>query len=262
MSRVRRQSNFAAIPNAAMRDVSLSIEARGLLALMMGMGDDWTYRMSDLMKRCCVGKEKYQRMIRELKAAGYLEIVPVRADGGKMDGFDYIIHDEPACMETRQAVDTPAEEPSYLRKPISKKTNYKTPIPPEGDLFGSSSKRHEDIPTEDVIEQGFEAFWSSWPAGKRKVARADCAKKYRQACEGRHAKADKIDPQVLNRCAELYHEDLKRSGKLEFVKMPLSWLNQPGWEPFLDLARTPKPPRQHSAFYEETMRRLNGGAML
>ncbi|WP_121633613.1 helix-turn-helix domain-containing protein [Tropicibacter alexandrii] len=224
-----------------MRDTTISIEARGLLALMMGMGDDWTYRMSDLMKRCQVGKDKYQRMIRELKAAGYLEVVPVKSDSGKMDGFDYVIHDEPACRENRQAVETPTGEQGDLRKPSSKKTNNKTPIPPEGDLIGDSGNQDQVKDQTDPIDEGFTQFWASWPSHKRKAGKVDCAKKYRKACEGTHPKADKIDPETLNRCAAAYVADLRREGKLDqFLKAPLAWLNQPGWEPFLETS-TPTP---------------------
>lgn len=133
-SYVTRRSNFAAIPNAMMRDGSISIEARGLLALMMGMGDRWIFRASNLMKTAGCGKDKYQRMIRELKESGYLEVVGKQGEDGKFLGYDYIIHDAPTgSRETRQPVNTPGGKPGHLRRPISKNTKKEEdPQTPKG----------------------------------------------------------------------------------------------------------------------------------
>lgn len=117
-----------------------------------------------------------------------------------------------------------------------------TPLPPQegNDLFSEIEERPESqVQAADPIEEGFKSFWDDWPKGPRKTARADCAKVYRQACTGKHAKAEKIEPHVLNRAAQLYVDDLQRRGALEYVKGPLPWLRQPGWEPFLEAALKP-----------------------
>lgn len=234
MSLITRRSGFAAIPNEAMRDERLSIEARGLLALMMGMGDRWKFRSKDLMKRCKVGKEKYQRMVRELKEAGYLEIVHRQGVDGILDGHNYVLHDCPEGLETRLADNQTDGKPGHLRIPTLKKTNSKTPKPPEGDLFGSDSQQESEIePKEDPIDVGFEEFWNEiWPSHSRKTGKADCAKVYRLACEGKHKKADKVAPDVLNRCAKAYVAS--KRGDFTYLKGTLAWLRQPGWEPYLN----------------------------
>ncbi|WP_162685478.1 hypothetical protein [Roseovarius amoyensis] len=144
MTRVRRNSHFTAVPNAAMRDESISIEARGLLALMMGMGSSWVYRGGDLMKRCGVGRDKYQRMVRELKDAGYLEVVPKQVDGGKLDGYDYVLHDVTGSLKNRQPAEPPGGKQGILRRTTYKKNNYKTPNPLKGaDLFSENDCQAE-----------------------------------------------------------------------------------------------------------------------
>ncbi len=83
----------------------------------------------------------------------------------------------------------------------------------------------------DGIESGFDEFWLEiWPSHQRKIGKSDCRKVYRQACEGKHPKADKIAPAELNRCARCY---IKSVRDLNFLKGPLPWLRQPGWEPFM-----------------------------
>ena len=152
MITAKRKSGFAAIPNAAMRDETISIEARGMLALMMGMGENWTFRAKDLQKRCGVGKEKYQRMIRELKVAGYLEVQASNTEKGLLDGYDYIIHDEPiqsvtGSLENRQPVEAVGGKPSHLRKPTTINTNNKSH---QTDLFKKSTS-----PTPKSVLMGF-----------------------------------------------------------------------------------------------------------
>ena len=90
----RANRRYASIPNAAMRDEHLSIEARGLLALLMTYTDTWTFRRSHLMQVAGVGRDKFQRLMRELIEAGYVRRVPVREDGGNVCGSEGLITEE------------------------------------------------------------------------------------------------------------------------------------------------------------------------
>ena len=66
---------WTAIPHRAMRDERLSIEARGLLALLLGYGNGWRFRSTHLQRVAGVGRDKFFRMRRELEALGYLSFV-------------------------------------------------------------------------------------------------------------------------------------------------------------------------------------------
>lgn len=239
MTQVTRRTNFAAIPNEAMRDERISMEARGLLALMMGMGDRWVFRSKDLMKRSCAGKDKYQRMIRELKDAGYLIVHPKQGDGGKLDGFEYEIIDTPASRETRSAVDPVGGKPGPLRTPTDKNTNNKTPTPEGADLFGDKTEAEKEAEARVEAEQifkaeinaGFEVFWTEiWPRHERKAGKEDCRKVYQQACLGKHKKSPKISVDDLNAATRRYIASVKDR---QYLKAPLPWLRKPGWEPFI-----------------------------
>lgn len=132
MSRVRskRQGrNYAAIPNAAMRDTALSLEARGMLALMMGYSDDWTFFRAHLMEVAGVGREKFQRIMAELQGAGYVTRETLRGEGGHVAGTTYVIHDDPSAsteglktrssaegLKNRPPVEPTAGKPVPIRK--------------------------------------------------------------------------------------------------------------------------------------------------
>jgi hypothetical protein len=99
----------------------------------------------------------------------------------------------------------------------------------EADLF---SEEEPESQAPDLIEQGFEEFWKIiWPSHSRKTAKVDCRRVYRQACEGKHPKAERITPEELNRCARAYIASVRDQ---QYLKAPLPWLRLPGWEPFLE----------------------------
>lgn len=122
----RPNRKYASIPNAAMRDEHLSIEARGMLALLMTYSDTWTFRRSHLMQVAGVGRDKFQRLMRELIEAGYVRRVPVREDGGKVRGSEWLITDEPDREPDNQAVGS--TESLKNRSPVSPATGKSGPL--------------------------------------------------------------------------------------------------------------------------------------
>lgn len=138
-------------------------------------------------------------------------------------------------LPSRAETIAPEGEPLPDIKPDIKHT----PKPPVGaDLFSADEIEPAEASKPDEIETGFKEFWEEiWPSHKRKAGKVDCQKIYRAACEGKHSKADKIPPEVLNRAARAYIASLR--GNMEFLKGPKPWLNQPGWEPFLEAVATP-----------------------
>ena len=80
------------VSNAAARDMSISLEARGMLVILLSMPDERTFRRSHLMKLAGVGKDKYHRIMRELKDAGYLEVAPTRDESGTFTGSSWVIN--------------------------------------------------------------------------------------------------------------------------------------------------------------------------
>lgn len=70
----------------------------------------------------------------------------------------------------------------------------------------------------------FESFWNAWPDHKRKVAKAQCERKWEaKACEDF---ADKVIAAVL---AMVKSEDWTKEGG-EYIPAPLVWLNQERWQ--------------------------------
>jgi len=139
---VKRRSGYSTIPNSMASDTSMSIEARGLLALLMTMSEGWVFRSANLMKQCGVGREKYQRMIREIKQAGYLTIDPHQKDDGRI-GHEWTVLDKPPQPAFPPSVNPPCGKPAPLRKNNKKRENkYK---PPSG-VWGERDENVLEMP--------------------------------------------------------------------------------------------------------------------
>src|SRR5262249_16471772 len=74
----QRKHHFAIIPNAVLEDRRLSGEARGVLAYLLSRPPDWETRPSHLRHMFSCGKERMDRIMRELIDAGYAGRVVAR----------------------------------------------------------------------------------------------------------------------------------------------------------------------------------------
>lgn len=156
---------YAAIPNGAMRDSSISIEARGMLALLMTYADDWVFRRDHLQEVSGLGRDKFERVMGELRAAGYVELQQMREQGsGRLLGSTWVIRDHrdpekpgvgvtEALKNRDPAEPTPGESAPIRRTTLQEEKKERTPLPPEGDLFGDSQSSEQDEQPESQAER-------------------------------------------------------------------------------------------------------------
>lgn len=95
-SRIRRAKSkgFFSLYRDSAQDVRLSLEARGLFALMMSLPEDWEYSVSGLAVKAGCGKDKIRRILGELQTVGYLIREQSHDSGGKFAGNIYVLQDE------------------------------------------------------------------------------------------------------------------------------------------------------------------------
>lgn len=225
---------YAAIPNAAMRNTAISMEARGLLALLMTYADSWVFRRDHLMEVTGWGRDKFSKHMGELREAGYVELVQDRTEGGQLLGTTWVIKDETDRETENQGLgDTeslknrpPAKPTSGESAPIRRTRSQEdqqeeSPIPPKGagDLFSASGD-----PVEEKTEPDrFDEFWKVYP---KKSAKPEARRAW--------AKAIKRAPaQTIIDGARRYAHWLANPAKGEFrptTKHPQGWLNADRWD--------------------------------
>jgi DnaD/phage-associated family protein len=90
--RVQKRDNYVVLDKGFLNDTELSWQAKGLLAYMLSLPNDWEFNMKDLQKRSKNGRDSTYRIMKELIEAGYVTRVENR-DGGKFGKVDYIVHE-------------------------------------------------------------------------------------------------------------------------------------------------------------------------
>lgn len=76
-------ANFTMIPNSILRDSELPLDTIGLLAFLLSQPENWEVRATQIQKKFRIGREKRQRMYKQLKNAGHM----VQRNGRGIDGL-------------------------------------------------------------------------------------------------------------------------------------------------------------------------------
>ncbi len=96
--------DFSIIQRAIMRDERLKADHLGLLCYLLSLPEAWEIRQAQIMKRLDFGREKAQRLFRDLRSFGYMraERVRDRATGAWL-GTRIMVYDAPVVVAENQA---------------------------------------------------------------------------------------------------------------------------------------------------------------
>lgn len=106
--RVKKDTNYSVIHNTPLRDENLSWRAKGLLAYMLSLPDDWTFHATELSQHAKDSEKTTASIIKELKTAGYLKRYPVQdSETGKISRWETVVYEIP-IVDTKNH---PTEKP-------------------------------------------------------------------------------------------------------------------------------------------------------
>ena len=98
--RIEKTRDYTVMSNYHLRDMSLSLKAKGLLSLMLSLPENWDYTMKGLARICKDGIDSISGGIRELEAHGYLIRARVRGANGQLGSIEYTILEQPNIILT------------------------------------------------------------------------------------------------------------------------------------------------------------------
>lgn len=93
--RIEKTRDYTVMSNHHLRDMSLSLKAKGLLSLMLSLPENWDYTMKGLSRICKDGIDSISGGIRELEEHGYLIRERVRGANGQLGSIEYTILEQP-----------------------------------------------------------------------------------------------------------------------------------------------------------------------
>ena len=103
--RIEKTQNYTVMSNHHLRNVALSLKAKGLLSQMLSLPDAWDFTLAGLSRINRESVDAIRTAIWELEKAGYIVRRQGRDDKGKMAAIEYTIYEQP------QEPDAPTANP-------------------------------------------------------------------------------------------------------------------------------------------------------
>lgn len=235
-----RKKGFVVLFRSAAQDERLSLEARGLFALMVSLPENWSYTVAGLAKKAGCGREKARRLLQELQTVGYLVREQSHDNGGKFSGAVYVLQDEaplPENPSNGETKDQPLPEKPSTAEPSTagpstgiapeKNKELKTPeekeppkAPQGAEPVPKKRRAREWKPTADWKPERFEAFWAAYPCGRDRQAAIRAWDKLRPG-------DDLIHKMALGLKQAMAWEDWQRGIGIPYAS---TWINNRRWE--------------------------------
>ena len=89
-----RKQSFTVLYKSAIEDKRLPLDARGLLAIMVGLPEGWQYSVKGLAAYVGVSKDTIRRLLGKLEDVGYLVREQTHDANGHFSGNVYVLLDE------------------------------------------------------------------------------------------------------------------------------------------------------------------------
>lgn len=89
-----RKQSFTVLYKSAIEDKRLPLDARGLLAIMVGLPEGWQYSVKGLAAYVGVSKDTIRRLLGKLEEVGYLTREQTHDENGHFAGNVYVLQDE------------------------------------------------------------------------------------------------------------------------------------------------------------------------
>ena len=111
--KTKKERNYTVLDNTFIQDANMSWKAKGLMAYLLSLPDDWVIHFSEIEKHSTDGKAALRSAINELKEHGYLKAEQKR-ENDRFAEMVYIIIENPAENEKSPFTDIICGSPALL----------------------------------------------------------------------------------------------------------------------------------------------------
>ncbi len=150
--RVEKTKDFTVMCNHHLRNVKLSLKAKGLLSLMLSLPEDWDYTTKGLACICRDGVDSIGSTLKELEQYGYLTRKRIRFENGRLGDIEYTIHEKPGRQETGE--DPPKRENPGQVKPKQVKPKQEEPGQVKPAQLNTDSSNTDRLNTQSIYPAG------------------------------------------------------------------------------------------------------------
>ena len=136
-----------------MRNVALTLKAKGLLSQMLNLPENWDYTLKGLSFINRESVEAIRTAVLELEAAGYITRRQTRDGKGKMSNIEYTIYEQPQKPDA-PGFDKPPFSPScdfpITDKPITENPVSDSPTSENAMQRNKEDEKNKDKPNTDL----------------------------------------------------------------------------------------------------------------
>ena len=152
--RIEKNKNYTVMANYHLRDISLSLKAKGLLSLMLSLPEGWDYTTKGLACICKDGVDSICSTVKELEKAGYVQRRRLRNELGHLTEIEYTILEKPvrpSSSEESALPDSPAKAgtPPKREKPVLDYPVWDSP----GQAFPEQDEPEQENPAQLIIQE-------------------------------------------------------------------------------------------------------------
>ena len=162
--RIEKTRDYTVMSNYHLRDMSLSLKAKGLLSLMLSLPENWDYTMKGLARICKDGIDSIGGGIRELEEHGYLTRTRVRSANGQLGGVEYTILEQPKAP-------SPGQEKPIRENPVQANPTQDAPVQEEPAQLNKDISSNQRSNKDLSITQGSNPVLSSPPTPRDRIGR-------------------------------------------------------------------------------------------
>ncbi len=160
--RIEKTRDYTVMSNYHLRDMSLSLKAKGLLSLMLSLPENWDYTMKGLARICKDGIDSISGGIRELEAHGYLVRARIRGANGQLGSIEYTILEQPKTP-------SPTQEKPIRENPVQANPMLDAPIQENPAQLNKEESSNYPSKTDLSITQESSPILSSPPAPRERI---------------------------------------------------------------------------------------------
>lgn len=123
--RINKSKDYSVMSNIHLRDMNLSLKAKGLLSLMLALPDDWDYSVKGLTKICKEEDTAVENALGELKKYNYLVVskkLPNETLSGRIE-YEYNIFECPQEVGKQAVEFLPLENHPQINTKIQNTNN-------------------------------------------------------------------------------------------------------------------------------------------
>ena len=93
--RIEKTKDYTVMANHHLKNLNLSLKAKGLLSVILSLPDDWDYTLKGLALISKEGIDAIREAVRELEAEGYIHRTRFRNERGQLGAAEYVIYEIP-----------------------------------------------------------------------------------------------------------------------------------------------------------------------